>query len=239
MSLNINFIGSTAVLKHVNLRKQGNEDSRVLAIDLSIIGETQAKILNDLLGVSEGDDISGVFWSTLPGTDPESLRTHALEEIGIDGVWPNRIVTLGKHQIVADVKKIKFRPRPGHRLDIGAQVSVEAPGDEIMDYVIANIQEHVNCRIESQPELDLKQSKTHKQIDDEIVKVARAASGIADPLYKQACAFVVMSGKTTITALQRQLKVGYNRAALILEALELAGVVGPLKADGKHELKKQ
>lgn len=239
MSLNISFIGSTAVLKHVNLRKQGNEDSRVLAIDLNITGETQAQILNDLLGASEGDDMSGIFWSTLPGTDPESLRTHALDEIGIEGVWPNRIVTLGKHQIVADVKKIKFRPRPGHRLDIAAQVSVEAPAEELMDYVIANIQEHVNCRIESQPELDLKQSKKHKQLDDELAKVTRSASGIADPLYKQACAFVVMSGKTSITALQQQLKVGYNRAAVIIEAMELAGVVGPLQADRKRELLKQ
>lgn len=76
MSLSINFIGSTAVLKHVNLRKQGNEDSRVLAIDLSIVGETQAKILNDLLGVSEGDDISGVFWSTLPGMVERGMNTH-------------------------------------------------------------------------------------------------------------------------------------------------------------------
>lgn len=238
MSLNINFIGSTAVLKHVNLRKQGNEDSRVLAIDLTITGETQAQILNDLLGVSEGDDISGVFWSTLPGTDPESLRTHALDEICIEGVWPNRIVKLGKHQIIADVKKIKFRPRPGHRLDIGAQISVESPTEPLMDYVIANIQEHVNCRIESQPELDLKQSKKHKQLDDELAKVTRGASGIADPLYKQACAFVLMSGKTTISALQRQLKVGYNRAAVIIEAMELAGIVGPLQADGKREIKK-
>lgn len=155
MALTINFIGSSAEIKHVNLRKQGNEDSRVLAIDIKLVGETKAGILNDLLGVAVGDDMAGMFWSTLPGTDPESLRTHALGEIGIAGEWPNRIVTIGKHQAIGDLKKIGFAPRPGHRLDLTASVSIENPSKELLDYVVAKIQEHIVCRIESQPELDL------------------------------------------------------------------------------------
>lgn len=155
MALTINFIGGTVEMKHVNLRKQGNEDSRVLAVDLKIAGETQARILNDLLGAAQGDDLAGMFWSALPGTDPESLRTHVLGEIGIEGVWPNRIVTIGKHNATADVKKISFVARPGHRLNLSAQVSIESPSKELLDYIVAKIQEHVTCRIESQPELEL------------------------------------------------------------------------------------
>lgn len=155
MALTINFIGSTAHLKHVNLRKHGSEDDRVLAIDLKIEGETQARILNDLLGAAEDDDLSNVFWSTQPDADPESLRTHALDEIGVDGMWPNRIVTLGKYEVIADVKKISFRPRPGHRLDITASVSIESPTKELLDYVVASIQDFITCRIDSQPEFPL------------------------------------------------------------------------------------
>ncbi|MGH8082531.1 MAG: DNA translocase FtsK, partial [Lysobacter sp.] len=47
----------------------------------------------------------------------------------------------------------------------------------------------------------------------------------ADPLLAQAKAFVVESGKSSISYLQRVLKVGYNRAARLIETLEAAGVV--------------
>jgi len=49
----------------------------------------------------------------------------------------------------------------------------------------------------------------------------------ADPLAAQALAFVLESGKAGISALQRHLKIGYNRAARLIEDLEAAGVVSP------------
>lgn len=155
MPLTINFIGSTADIKHVNLRKQGNEDDRVLAIDVKVSGEVQASILNDLLGASPGEDMTGMFWSTMAGTDPDSLRTHALGDIPIRGEWPNRIAFIGKHSTTCDVKKISIEPRPGHRLDLTAQLSIESPSDELLDYAVYHIQENVTCRIESRPELPL------------------------------------------------------------------------------------
>lgn len=57
-----------------------------------------------------------------------------------------------------------------------------------------------------------------------------------DQLYKDACDIVRQSGRTTITFLQRQLLVGYNRAARLLEAMEADGIVGPIKSDGVRDL---
>lgn len=57
-----------------------------------------------------------------------------------------------------------------------------------------------------------------------------------DPLYDQAVAIVTRSRKASISYVQRQLKVGYNRAARMVEAMERAGVVGPLQSNGSREI---
>ncbi|MBA2651360.1 MAG: DNA translocase FtsK 4TM domain-containing protein [Tatlockia sp.] len=50
----------------------------------------------------------------------------------------------------------------------------------------------------------------------------------ADPLYDQAVEFVIQTRKASISAVQRRFKVGYNRAARLVEEMERTGVVGPL-----------
>ncbi len=50
----------------------------------------------------------------------------------------------------------------------------------------------------------------------------------ADPLYDQAVEFVIQSRKASISAVQRRFKIGYNRAARLVEEMERTGVVGPL-----------
>lgn len=56
-----------------------------------------------------------------------------------------------------------------------------------------------------------------------------------DPLYDEAVAFVTTSRKSSISAVQRQLRIGYNRAARMVETMEQTGVVGPLE-HGKREI---
>lgn len=50
-----------------------------------------------------------------------------------------------------------------------------------------------------------------------------------DPLYDQAVEFVVQTRKASISGVQRRLKIGYNRAARMVEEMERTGVVGPLE----------
>jgi DNA segregation ATPase FtsK/SpoIIIE-like protein len=55
-------------------------------------------------------------------------------------------------------------------------------------------------------------------------------------LYDQAVALVTNSRKASISYVQRQLNVGYNRAARMLEEMERVGVVGPMQSDGHREV---
>lgn len=50
----------------------------------------------------------------------------------------------------------------------------------------------------------------------------------ADPLYDQVVEFVIQTRKASISAVQRRFKIGYNRAARLVEEMERTGVVGPL-----------
>ena len=58
----------------------------------------------------------------------------------------------------------------------------------------------------------------------------------SDELFDQAVAFVLESRKTSISSLQRQLRVGYNRAANLMQALEDAGVVSPADVGGSRRI---
>ena len=58
----------------------------------------------------------------------------------------------------------------------------------------------------------------------------------SDPLYDQAVQIVTESRRASISGVQRRLKIGYNRAARMLEQMEASGVVGPLQSNGAREV---
>ena len=60
--------------------------------------------------------------------------------------------------------------------------------------------------------------------------------GEADELYDEAVLFVTQSRRASISAVQRRLRVGYNRAARLIETMEAAGVVTPMAANGNREV---
>jgi S-DNA-T family DNA segregation ATPase FtsK/SpoIIIE len=57
-----------------------------------------------------------------------------------------------------------------------------------------------------------------------------------DPLYDEAVRIVTETRKASISGVQRRLKIGYNRAARLVEAMESAGLVGPLQSNGAREI---
>lgn len=58
--------------------------------------------------------------------------------------------------------------------------------------------------------------------------------GESDPLYDEAVAFVIKTQKASISSVQRQLRIGYNRAARLIEQMEEAGVVSSPENNGSR-----
>ncbi len=57
-----------------------------------------------------------------------------------------------------------------------------------------------------------------------------------DELYDEAVQFVLESRRASISAVQRKLRIGYNRAARLIEAMEVAGVVSAMGTNGSREV---
>jgi S-DNA-T family DNA segregation ATPase FtsK/SpoIIIE len=60
--------------------------------------------------------------------------------------------------------------------------------------------------------------------------------GEADPLYDQAVAIVLKTRRPSISLVQRHLRIGYNRAARLIEQMERSGMVSPMGASGNREV---
>jgi S-DNA-T family DNA segregation ATPase FtsK/SpoIIIE len=61
-------------------------------------------------------------------------------------------------------------------------------------------------------------------------------NGEADALYDQAVAIVIKTRRPSISLVQRHLRIGYNRAARLIEQMERSGLVSPMQSNGNREV---
>ena len=92
----------------------------------------------------------------------------------------------------------------------------------------------------------VKQWGEPEYIDDEIFvpddddesdgQISLMGDGGEDPLYEKALDIVVQAGKASASYIQRRLKIGYNRAARLVEEMEERGIVGPANGSKPREI---
>ena len=126
-------------------------------------------------------------------------------------------------------------------LDQGGAEQLLGHGD--MLYLPPGTDEEVHRVVEA-----WKQRGSPDYIEDILAGVEEAGSGFdgssegsgegseSDPLYDEAVRFVTESRRASISAVQRKLKIGYNRAARMIEAMEMAGVVTSMNTNGSREV---
>lgn len=71
---------------------------------------------------------------------------------------------------------------------------------------------------------------------DGVSSVTGMADAESDPLYDQAVAIVLKHKRASISLVQRHLRIGYNRAARLLEQMEQVGVVSAMQSNGNREI---
>ncbi len=119
-------------------------------------------------------------------------------------------------------------------LPIGAGMPVRVHGAFVDDDEVVRVVEH------------LKSSGTPQYIEDVLSTPDASEAGAGgegaaedaenDPLYDDAVRIVTESRKASVSGVQRRLRVGYNRASRLVEAMEYAGVVSPVGSNGQREV---
>jgi S-DNA-T family DNA segregation ATPase FtsK/SpoIIIE len=71
---------------------------------------------------------------------------------------------------------------------------------------------------------------------DGLMGESGSGGGEKDPMYDQAVEVVLKNRKASISLVQRHLKIGYNRAARLVEDMENAGLVSSMSSSGQREI---
>ena len=106
-------------------------------------------------------------------------------------------------------------------------------GAFVSDQEVHRIAEYLKAQGEPQYLIDL---DTLEESADEGGAGGSSLEGEADPLYDQAVEIVLKNRRASISLVQRHLRIGYNRAARLVEQMEAAGLVSPMQSNGNREV---
>ena len=117
-------------------------------------------------------------------------------------------------------------------LPMGENSPIRIQGCFISDEEIARVIDYV-CK-EQVAQYD--ESITAPSKDDDHNQVSGDPEDYEDPLYDQIVEFAVQTGKVSASLLQRRFRLGYNRAARVVDLLEERGIVGPANGSKPREV---
>ena len=119
-------------------------------------------------------------------------------------------------------------------MEVGSSIPVRVHGAFVDDHEVHNV---VNF-LKQQSEPDYIANITQESSANIMLPGETPAGGSndIDALYDEAVAIVTESRKASISYVQRRLKIGYNRAARMIEEMEATGVVSAMQSNGSREV---
>ena len=133
---------------------------------------------------------------------------------------------MGAESLLGQGDMLYLPPGTGH--------TIRVHGAFVADHEVHKVVEQL--RAHSEPNyVDAVLESAEGEIDDVIVA---GANGDAenDPLYDQAVEVVLRTRRASISLVQRHLRIGYNRAARLIEQMERAGMVSPMQSNGNRDI---
>lgn len=235
-----------ADIKHLNIRKQG-EDQEVLAVDIKLRAELQARVLDSLMCEDLNDGLAeGTFWMRSEDKAPVFPQ---LGEIAFSREYRNVQAKLCGFEVYGcTLKKFSFRALPEGKAETTFSVTITEPPPKLIDTLASMLAEAVLIDF-SCPQGDLLQDggdplkdigqKLTDSLCDAGVTLLRGEipSTATDELaYMQAVDFVRVEGKASVSFVQCKLGIGYNAAARLVERMEAEGIVGPAGPGGSRDI---
>ena len=120
----------------------------------------------------------------------------------------------------------------------GTSMPVRVHGSFVSDKEVHKVVS--SLKGEAAPEYDDSILSAPKEVNEALPIAFRDDAGNSDPesdpFYDQAVEFVTRNQRASISSVQRHLRVGYNRAARMIEAMEMAGVITPAEDNGRRQV---
>ena len=96
--------------------------------------------------------------------------------------------------------------------------------------------ERVTVELVTKPRREVREEQLDAFADQDQNLPALETGDEHDPMYAQAVAHVRKTGRASISSVQRGLLIGYNRAARMIERMELEGIITPIDSNGAREV---
>lgn len=211
-------VQGVASIKHINVRKEGPEDEKVLAVDVKLSFKQVDRRLCDYFD----DALQSFLWRG--ETDALIVRNPLLMPVTYGNSISSADVQVGSQKFSGcDVRKFSIEPADGGVITLTCSVSLYPSASEVSD-LAKLVQDEDRVSIEGPPDLfDTPQAS----------ETAPRTESSENETYARAVALVTVDGKASISYIQRKLTIGYNSAAGLLETMEAAGIFSALDAGGK------
>jgi S-DNA-T family DNA segregation ATPase FtsK/SpoIIIE len=116
----------------------------------------------------------------------------------------------------------------------GVGYPLRVHGAFVSDAEVHHVVEHLKAQGEPQYVEGLLEGAASGDGDEGVP--VEGADAESDPMYDQAVAVVLQTRRPSISLVQRHLRIGYNRAARLIEQMERAGLVSPMQTNGNREV---
>lgn len=118
----------------------------------------------------------------------------------------------------------------------GTGLPVRVHGAFVSDDEVHRVVEYLKSQGEPDYIEGLLEGGTEGETGDGVGSVTGFADSESDPMYDQAVEVVLKHRRASISLVQRHLRIGYNRAARLLEQMERSGLVSAMQSNGNREI---